>query len=221
MAVIRVNLLVKKSRSNGRLYLLLAVAFAGLLLLSFQSAHAFNSTIGGLKNLQDKSRFALSAIDRDMIQAYTETTKITSREVTTNVASQILNSAKEKIDRLMDQKYEESLRMDLIDKLIFKISERNPQNLRLELPLIVDEIVKSEMGIGVRLTQNERVLIPFLMNLATALRTLPEPIQNPIGFIETYLQFSSITNPRPVTEFTNTQGYLDDSGKDDTAKSAN
>jgi len=206
MAVIKVNMLKRKTNSSvPKLWLLLALA--SLLLVALE-ASAYNNSISGLKALQEKTRLTLSSLDKEMVQAYSETTKLNPQDTYTNIADQVLNASRDKIDRLLEAKHEESLRMELIDKLIFKIAEKNPQNFKEELPRIIDEIAFNEMSIGTRYTERDKTLIPFLMNLATALRTRREPIENPLQFIETYIEFSSILNPKPLTEFRSQQGYI-------------
>lgn len=175
------------------------------------SAQAYNSNINGLKALQDRSRTSLTAIDKEILQAYSETTKLTPNDALTNSADQTLNAAKDRIDKLLDNKHEESLRLELVDKLIFKISEKNPTDLKEALPKIVDDIVVTELAIGGRYTGGDRSMVPFLMNLATALRTRRESIENPLSFLENYLQYSSILNPKPVTSFRSEGGYLNES----------
>ncbi len=179
------------------------------LILAFGvQANAYNAHINGLKSLQDRSRTSLTAIDKELLQAYSETTKLSPNEAISNVADQTLNSAKDRIDKLLDSKHEETLRLELVDKIIFKISEKNPQDLKDALPKIVDDIVVAELSIGGRYTGGDRSMIPFLMNLATALRTRRESIENPLSFLENYLQHSSILNPKPVTSFRSEGGYL-------------
>jgi hypothetical protein len=182
-----------------------------ILVLFGAQARAYNAHINGLKSLQDRYRTTLTSLDKEILQAYSETTKLTPNDAISNVADQTLNAAKDRIDKLLDSKHEESLRLDLVDKLIFKISEKNPQDLKDALPKIIDDIVVAELSIGGRYTGGDRSLVPFLMNLATALRTRRESIENPLSFLENYLQYSSILNPKPVTSFRSEGGYLNES----------
>ena len=194
---------------SSRVILLVFLVFLGS-----QESFGYNSNIEGLKALQDRTRTTLTAIDKELLQTYSETTKLTPNDAVTRAADQSLNSAKDRIDRLLDSKHEESLRLELVDKLIFKISEKNPADLKDSLPKLIDDLVVGELAIGTRYTGGDRSLIPFLMNLATALRTRKEPIENPLNFLENYIQYSSILNPKPVTQFRSEGGYLNESSSE-------
>jgi hypothetical protein len=219
MPKIRVNLLPKpEPRRKPRWALLFLMVLAGLMFLGLREAKAYSPAIHQLKDLQEKSRANLSDIDREMVQAYALTTQLKADDVTSKAADTVIGSALEKIDHLLDRKREETLRMDFMDKLIFKLAEHDGQNLRDSLPRIIDEMIQTELGIGARYADNDRSLIPFLISLSVALRTLPEPIENPLNFIEAYAQFSSIADPKPVSEFRSSQGYINEVPSD--AKSA-
>jgi hypothetical protein len=188
--------------------------FAAILILfSVHLAQAYSASVESLKQTQERSRQNLTTIDHELELAYSSTTKLGPQDVGSGTSiEQTLNQAKEKIDQLLDQKREESLRIELIDKVIFKIAEKNNKSIRENLPKALDEIALNEMAIGARSTNTDKAIVFFIMNLATALRTLPEPIENPLGFMDNYIQYSSILNPKPVSEFRMSQGYLNSTG---------
>lgn len=98
--------------------------------------------------------------------------------------------------------------------MIFAMADaKSNSDVKAGLLQVIDSMVMCEMQIGGQCTGNtlpDPAQIRFLINLSTALRTMTEPIEDGAAFLENYIQFSSISNPRSISDFRSSQGYLNE-----------
>ncbi len=66
----------------------------------------------------------------------------------------------------------------------------------------------TELGIGTPNLHSDSDYWRFLIYLSVAIRELPEQIENPFKFIESYMNFSSIYNPKLPGEFRAQRNYF-------------
>lgn len=104
---------------------------------------------------------------------------------------------------------ERDLRLELIDRLCFQVDRKyTDENLRQFLQdatwdmALTDEMAQNKVWGG----QAE-----FLRSLNASLKEVLEPSENILGFIRSYVEFTSLQRPRPLDEFVGSRSYTNGS----------
>lgn len=183
--------------------------FMAVLFLGFAGelkAYDSFSLVGVLKNARNRTSIDLTRHERDIDEQIKSVVKITTRDVLSAQSDQIMAQVRETIESGLDKKAEERLRNDFWDQLIHQVSSHykrdDPLNeyfrntcLELARTALSSTDVNSQYWF-------------FLVNLAVALQTQAEKIEDPVRFIESYLQYSTILEPKAVSGFRVDDGYL-------------
>ncbi|MEZ0392018.1 MAG: hypothetical protein ACAH59_07385 [Pseudobdellovibrionaceae bacterium] len=102
---------------------------------------------------------------------------------------------------------EKDQRLQLISRLIFQVERKYQENsLRDFFSVTLKEMIKTD-----QMTANQSFLSQelFLLSLKESYETLLENKEDPLVFIESFTEFSSVTNPVSADEFAETRSYFD------------
>lgn len=103
---------------------------------------------------------------------------------------------------------EQDLRLQLISRLIFQV-ERKYQDSNL--PGFMIQILKN-MAKTDQKNESFGSMEFFFVNLSVAMQELMERKENPIDFARTFTEFSGISEPSTLEEFSETRQYYDGAG---------
>ena len=141
--------------------------------------------------------WAPAALERLQIQEQGSATVIESLQ----------NWRQDTMERTDLEDRERDLRQQFISRLLFQIERKYMgENLR---QFFKDSIWDMCLTDRMKMNQSWGGMEVFLENLNQSLKELLEPRENPIGFIQAFTEFSGISDPATMEEFSETRSYTD------------
>ena len=162
-----------------------------------------------LNTLQKKHFAELASLDQQIRQIVSQSQSLKFAQSSNREVRIQFDSWDKSLANLVDRRKELSLRRDFVDRLIFQIESKwNSNDLRGFLTkqlmeMAFTEIAESRSQSASQLSNMWR----FLSYLSIALREIPDPNENLLAFIESYMNFSSILNPKPPFSFLEHRHY--------------
>lgn len=110
-------------------------------------------------------------------------------------------------DRTDLEERERDLRQQFITRLLFQIEQKyRGQGLRHFLQTCISDMNRTDQ---LSVNQSWGSMEMFLENLNLSLKELLEPRENPLLFIQSFTEFSGISDPALMEEFAETRSYYD------------
>lgn len=161
--------------------------------------------ISKLKNVQAKQSQLLSEIDVKIKGKLKETQSI--KVADDAVHSEIrMNRLQESMDSLEQMRREAIERSQFVDRLIFAIDTKwTKDSIKIFLEQTLLDIASAEMNQTDAKASSH--IWKFATYLSVAIRELAEPREDLIAFIDNYMEFSTITLPKPPTAFSQARSY--------------
>lgn len=158
--------------------------------------------VSRLKSIQERYTTAIQNSEQSMRKLIQESQniKIGPDQVS---AERQLQSLTKRLQATISEKEELQLRYDFIGQLIFQIDSKwgsQPLAKFLEYQLL-------EMAITEITSASKSDLWRFYMNLSIAIRELPEKREDLVGFVDGYVEFSSMREPKSPVQYLNTRNY--------------
>jgi hypothetical protein len=102
---------------------------------------------------------------------------------------------------------EKDLRLDFIDRLIFQTERKfQEEPVRDFLLRTLEDMAETD---DLASNQSYGSNSEFLLNLQESLKTLLEQRESSLAFLKEYTDFSSLSSPKSVDEFSETRSYYD------------
>lgn len=131
--------------------------------------------------------------------------KLDNEEQFSPEASQKQKSLEERITQLGEERAELILRQEFLDRLIFRLDSKF-QGGDLQR-FFYDELKDMTFREATSEESSSSRLWKFLSELTTAVQDIPERNEDMASFIEGFMSFSSISNPKTAKEFMKTRQY--------------
>lgn len=181
-------------------------------------AQATNSAnlVHELRQAKDRTRIDLTRYEKDIDEQIKSVMNINTRDVLGGQSDQVLTRIKETVDNNLAQKNEARLRGEFWDQLIYRVASHYSSGSAKDFfNISFLELARTELGSGTNKSEVTSEYWFFLLNLHVALKTMSEKIEDPIRFIESYLNYSTISNPKPVSGFrSNDTSYLNETSQE-------
>jgi hypothetical protein len=193
-------------RCSFILILILATAF---------NAYADQRTdiLRKLKILQETYNLSLSETNKLIISQIlaTQTVHITAKGE--KQAQHNLDSSLGQIDELHLKHHELKQRSYLADRLIFQVDSKytNGSNPKTFFSQQLLDMAYTELTSMTSTHGGEAPLWKFMIHLSVAIREIHNPHEDIVGFIESYIAYSSITEPKSPFSFLRDGNYINGS----------
>jgi hypothetical protein len=202
---------------------LVAVVLASLLMTMFaeatfaaatpsnsisSSAPTKQQVISRLKDLQERQGLALDALEDAVKKRLKESTSVTLKSQDLAQTKKRISSLSETIADIDQHRGELLARRQFVDQLIFLIDSKwNGQNLQSFLEHQVLDMATNDLGAG----EVDGKIWKFLTYLSIAVREVPEPREDVMSIVESYMNFASVLNPRSPADFMASRHYTNGS----------
>jgi hypothetical protein len=172
-------------------------------------AHTATSLSQDLKAAKDRTSIDLLRFDREIEEQIRGAQKLTTHDTLSGQADQHLTRVKEVVESSQLSREESRLRNEFWDRLIYEVNTRYKNQPAFEfLSSTLTDMAVTRAQLEASKLGNERDYWFFLVNLAVAVKTKAEKIEDIVKFIESYLQYSTITSPKSVSGFRADDGYF-------------
>ncbi len=178
---------------------------------SSQGPLAKTQALESLKRARDIQQESISKIEKELKKklAETQTFQVNASSVAQEHAleSRWFNYGDD-LGSLSIKRQEALLKQKLLDQLMFEIDSKwNGQGFRSFL-----EHSFLDMSFGELTDSNPEISRAlFYSYMSVAVREIPEKTEDLIGFLIGYMNFSSVSKPRPPTSYMNSRNYLNGS----------
>ncbi len=159
-----------------------------------------------IKEMQDRQQKVIETLDQNIVRTLQETEKIriNDKDVKTQIGQ--LDRTIDTIQTLKDKKQEHILRRQFLDRLTLIIDSKwSGQPLSTFLQQQILEMANTELTSG---ENSDNQTWKFASYLSIAIRELPEPSENLILFIEGYLNFSGLKEPKAPYLYLQERHYI-------------
>ncbi len=163
--------------------------------------------IAKLKDLQKSQNETLQGLEQNLKKQLQESQNISLKVADSSVIDRQFVQLTTAIENMQRKRSEFLLRRDFIDQLIFRLDSKwtsQPLQKFLEQEFL-------EMAINELETPSDAKMWKFLTYMSIAVREIPEAHENLIGFIDGYLAFSSIQNPKSPNDYLQKRNYTNGS----------
>lgn len=161
--------------------------------------------IAKLKIVQSKQTILISEIDTKIKLKLKETLDVKVTEDAVNSEIRI-NKFQESMESLEKRRREALERSQFLDRLIFAVDTKwNADSLKAFTEKALLDMASAE--INQTDTKAPSNLWKFASYLSVAVRELPEPKEDLISFIDNYLEYSTILDPKSPTAFAQARSY--------------
>lgn len=148
-------------------------------------------------------RASKSRIENKIKNSESKITQLLNSTMALELNAGAINGFNQSLKSLLAEKADLVFKQNLFDRLTNRMDiQFKGGDLR---SVLVQEILTMAQNEALDNGQPQRV--QFLSYLSLALRTLPEPYENLITFIEGYLESSTLNNPRDPLNFLNLRHY--------------
>ena len=161
--------------------------------------------ITNLKTIQSKQTSLITDIDDKIKGKLQDTQKV---KVTDDaVASEIrMSRLQESMEALEKRRRESIERSQFIDRLVFAVDTKWGQGtFKIFLERALLDIAAAEMNQTDSKAPSS--LWKFATYLSVAVRELAEPREDLVAFVDNYMDFSSVLDPKPPTAFSQARSY--------------
>lgn len=185
------------------------------LILISQNALADQRTdlLRKLRVIQESYNLTLNEVNKLMISQIlsTQTVHITSKGE--KQAQHNLDNSLSQIEDLHIKMHELKQRMYLTDRLIFQVDSKytNGQNPKTFFAQQLLDMAYTELSSSAATHGTETTAWKFMIHLSVAIREIHNPHEDIVGFIESYLAYSSITEPKSPFLFLREGNYINGS----------
>lgn len=159
-----------------------------------------------IKDMQSRQQKIIETLDQNLARTLQETEKIriNDKDIKTQIGQ--LDRTIDTIETLKQKKQEHILRRQFLDRLTFIIDSKwtgQPLSTFLQQQLL--EMANTELTAA---DNSDNQTWKFASYLSIAIRELPEPSENLILFIEGYLNFSSLKDPKAPYLYLQERNYI-------------
>lgn len=158
-----------------------------------------------LKEIQRKQSQAIDSAAQSMRKLIAETQNIKIAADDAIVAERQLHTTTKRLAALREQKEEATLRYEFLEQLIFQFDSKwtnQPLAIFLEhqlLDMATTDLTSAQVNRG--------EVWRFYTNLSVAIREIPEPREDLLAFLDGYMEFSSIKNPKSPLQYLSSRHY--------------
>lgn len=161
--------------------------------------------ISKLKSIQSKQTQLIGEIDSKIRNNLKQTLDVKVSEDSTGSEIRI-NKIQETMESLEQRRREALERSQFLDRLIFAVDTKwTKDSLKTFMEQTLLDIASTEMNQTDSKAPSN--LWKFATYLSVAVRELPEPKEDLISFVDSYLEYSTILNPKSPTVFAQNRSY--------------
>lgn len=161
-----------------------------------------------LRERQSKLETEVSTIEEAVRKQLAQVSNISIDPMAPRIAKNILTSISDELEKLNNKKAEISARKDVLGQIIFVIETRwSQQPIQGFLHEQLLDLASTNLAEGA--SANSQRLWKFLSYLSVAVREVPDPSENLLNFIEDYMRFSTVLQPKTPAEFLANRHYTD------------
>jgi hypothetical protein len=203
--------LAKRSQNMGLRNLIIPTLSMLLLTIMVKPASALTSqeAVSQLKEIQTQNRSVLEKVDRQIQEQLKKSRDIKANHLIKGDHDPMIRSIEETITQLQERKREHLLRHEFLNELTNKFASSykggEPRTFMEQQFL---EMAATELGVGTFEQPQGDEYWRFLMYLSIAIREMPEQIENPFKFTESYMNFSTISHPKHPGDFRAQRNYF-------------
>jgi hypothetical protein len=172
-----------------------------------------SATLERLRELQARQTQVINNIDNMVRKKLSETTSISLKGTEAKTAERKIEQLAQSLDELDVRRREFAARREFLDQLIFQVDTKwtnEPLPVFLEHALL--NIALNDLGeAGAADPSSDARLWKFATFMSIAVRELIEPREDAITFVEGYMNFTSVTDPKPPSEFIASRAYTNGS----------
>jgi hypothetical protein len=155
-----------------------------------------------LQELQKNNLQTLQLIDRQLDTQLKATRKV---QIDPETSVEVLTELPASLKEIKGRQQEYVLRRDFIDRLIFQVDTKwNGHDLQPFLESALLEMAANDL----KDESGHATNAAFLTYLSMAVRELPERHENLVSFIEGYMNFSTLSNPKSPHQYLAERSYL-------------
>ncbi len=195
-----------KNSQAFRFLIVLLVALVGL-----SEAHGMkqrkSKCLSQLSELQKKQVGELKALDRKITEIVSSSQSFDMKSI--NSSGKEIKSRFDQwegnLTGLIQRRKELMLRRDFVDRMIFQIDSKWSD--RYETRPFLIKTLRQMSVVEMSQKKPDASMWRFLSYLSIALKEIPSPNENLFEFIESYLNFSSISKPKPPFAFLEHRHY--------------
>lgn len=159
-----------------------------------------------LRSLQDQVSSELKDLDRNIQKRIQEAAQLHVDPQALQASGIRIANLSENLDNLKKRRAELAARREALSQLILIIDTHwTDQPLREFMEKQLLELAMTDISTP----QGDSQLWKFFTYLSIAIREIPEPREDIIRFIDGYIQYSSVLNPKTPTEFMAERHYTD------------
>jgi hypothetical protein len=159
-----------------------------------------------LKTLQEKQTQALDANDKSMKKLLQESQGIRIDGNDQILSERQLQSLNKRLTALVAEKDELQMRYDFIGQLIFQVDSKwSSQPLATFLEQQLLDMAVTDLNSAS--APGKPALWRFYTYLSIAIREIPEKREDLVAFLDGYLEYSSIQQPKSPAQYLNTRQY--------------
>jgi hypothetical protein len=191
--------------------LLIKFCVFAIVVLAMPRSFALTSqeAIDQLKDIQKNNRLALEKADKAVQEQIKHSREITVKDLSRNDHEVKFRAIEDAVIGLQEKREEFIKRGDFINQLISKFAASyHGQNLKDYLEENLLEMVATELGVGSHMTNTDPDFWRFLLYTSVVIREMPEQIENLFKVLETYMNFSTVLNPKSPGEFRAQRNYF-------------
>ncbi len=166
---------------------------------AFAAGASKSEVLNHLVKTQARTSEKMTIIEQKITQTLNSTLNIEPTSVRIHAFEQTL-------EQLLSQKRELAFEQRFYDQLIFRI-EKDYSGANLREFLVQALLVMAQNETSNATQEVNLTFVKHLTYLAIALRTLPEPNENLLSFLESYTEFSTIQQPKTPIDFVNQRNY--------------
>jgi hypothetical protein len=165
--------------------------------------------IAQLKEIQSANRETLQKLDKAVQEQLQKSREITAKDLARTDHDIKFRAIEDSIISLQEKRKEYIKRDDFLNQLVAKFaSNYHGQNLKEYLEQNLLELATTELGVGTREINSDQDYWRFLTYASVVVREMPEQIENLLKFLESYMNFSTISNPKAPGEFRAQRNYF-------------
>ncbi len=189
------------------------IIFSVLLFTAVAQADQRSDLLRKLKIVQESYNLNLSEVNKLMIAQIlsTQTVHITAKGE--KQAQNNLNISLQQIEELHRKHHEIKQRIYFTDRLIFQVDSKytNGQNPKTFFAQQLLDMAYTELTTLGNTHGEELPVWKFMIHLSVAIREIHNPHEDIVGFVESYIAYSSITEPKSPFSFLRDGNYLNGS----------
>jgi hypothetical protein len=191
---------------------LVAIAFAALAANAATSNVAptlsKQDIINRLKEVQERQGSELRSLDDGIKKRLAESTTVSLKSVDLKLADRRISRLGGQVDDLNRRRLEFSARRDFLNNLIFTIDTKwNGEALNTFLEHSFLDMAMTDVSDS----RGESRLAKFLMYASIAVREAPEPREDVLNVLESYINFANILDPKTPALFIASRSYTNGS----------